>query len=67
MRRKKTTHQYADEKRWVFSFDLQEESEDECLIERGSEFQVTGHRCSEGERWALRADLNAAIIAEGRE
>ena len=29
MRRKKTTDQYAEEKRWVFSFDLKEESEDE--------------------------------------
>ena len=28
MRRKKTTDQYAEEKRWVFNFDLKEESED---------------------------------------
>ena len=33
---------YAEEKRWLFSFDLKEESEDECLTERGSEFQSTG-------------------------
>ena len=26
----------------VFSFDLKEESEDECLRERGREFQSTG-------------------------
>ena len=39
---KKTTDQYADEKRSVFSFDLKEESEDECLTERGIEFQITG-------------------------
>ena len=38
----KTTDQYAEEKRWVFSFDLKEESEDECLTERGREFQSTG-------------------------
>ena len=42
MRRKKTTDQYAEEKRWVFSFDLKEESEDECLTERSREFQITG-------------------------
>ena len=30
------------QKRWVFSFDLKEESEDECLPEGGSEFQSTG-------------------------
>ena len=41
MRRKKTTDQYAEEKRWVFSFDLKEEIEDECLTERGREFQIT--------------------------
>ena len=35
--------QYAEErKRWVFNFDLKEESEDECLTERGKEFQITG-------------------------
>ena len=34
MRRKKTTDQYADEKRWDFSFDLKEGSEDECQRER---------------------------------
>ena len=40
--RKKTTDQYAEEKRWVFSFDLKEPNEDECLTERGREFQITG-------------------------
>jgi len=30
-RRKKMTEQYAEQKRWVFSFDLKEDSEDECL------------------------------------
>ena len=38
----KTTDQYDKEKRWVFSFDLKEESEDECLTEREREFQSTG-------------------------
>ena len=33
---------YVEGKRWVFSFDLKEESEDECLTGRGSEFQSTG-------------------------
>ena len=42
MRRKKRTHQHAEEKRWVFSFVLKEESEDESLKERGNEFQITG-------------------------
>ena len=42
MRRKKTKDQYAEEKRWVFSFDLKEESEDDCLTERRREFQNTG-------------------------
>ena len=40
MRRRKTTDQYAEEKRWVFSFDLKKESENECLAERGREFQM---------------------------
>ena len=37
---KKTTHKYAEEKRWAFSFDLKEKSEDECLKERRREFQT---------------------------
>ena len=41
MRRKKTTNQYAEEKRWVLSFDLKEESEEDCLTEGG---RVPGHR-----------------------
>ena len=32
MRRKKTTDQYTEEKRWVFSVDLKEEREDENII-----------------------------------
>ena len=36
------TDQYAEKNRWVFSFDLKEESEDECLAETGREFQITG-------------------------
>ena len=32
----------SEGKRWVFSFDLKEESEDECQTERGREFQITG-------------------------
>ena len=39
---KKMTDQHAEEKRWVFSFDLKEESEDKCLTEKGREFQSTG-------------------------
>ena len=35
--RKKKTDQYAEEKRWVFCFDLKEESEDECLADRERE------------------------------
>ena len=42
MKRQKTTNQYAEEKRWVSSFDVNEESEEECLTERGIEFQITG-------------------------
>ena len=42
MRRKKATDQYAEEKRWVFSFDFKEEIEDECLREGEREFQTTG-------------------------
>jgi len=34
MKTKKTRDQYAEEKRWVFSFDLKKGSEDECLTER---------------------------------
>ena len=36
------TDQYSEERRWGFSSDLKEESEDKCLTERGREFQVTG-------------------------
>ena len=36
------TDQYGEEKRWGFSFDLKEESKDECQTERGREFQITG-------------------------
>ena len=42
MRRKKMSDQYAEEKRWVFSFNFKEQSEDECLTEREKEFQITG-------------------------
>ena len=38
----KKTNQYAEEMRCVFSFDLKEESEDECLTERGRVFRSTG-------------------------
>ena len=38
----KATDQYAEEKRWVFSFDLKEEREEKCLTERGRDFQITG-------------------------
>ena len=34
--------QQAEEKRWVFTFDLKEESEEECLTGIGTEFQMTG-------------------------
>ena len=37
-----TADQHAEEKRWVFSSDLKEKREDECLTERGREFQITG-------------------------
>ena len=36
------TNQHAEEKRWDYSFDLKEESEEECLTETGREFQITG-------------------------
>ena len=35
-------NQYAEQKRWIFSFDLKEESDVMCLIEKGREFQMTG-------------------------
>ena len=38
----KTTFKYEEEKRWVFSFYWKEESEDECLTERGIDCQSTG-------------------------
>ena len=40
--KKETTSQNAEEKRWVFSFDLKEESEEGCLTEKGRKFQMTG-------------------------
>ena len=42
MRRKKVKNRYAEGKRWVFSSDVKEDSEKECLTERGREFQITG-------------------------
>ena len=41
-RGKKARNQYAEEKRWVFSFDLKEESDMACLTEKEREFQMTG-------------------------
>ena len=41
-RRKKARNQQAEEKRWVFSFDLKEESDVACLTEKEREFQMTG-------------------------
>ena len=40
-KRRKMTYQYSKENRWVLSFDLQEESECACLIERGFRFMAT--------------------------
>ena len=40
--RKKTTNQGAEEKRWVFNFALEEESEVACLTEKRIEFQMIG-------------------------
>ena len=40
--RKRQRSNYAEEKRWVSSFDLKEENKDEWLTERGREFQITG-------------------------
>ena len=42
MRRKKTTYQVAEENICVFSFDLKEVIEDECLTLTRREFQVIG-------------------------
>ena len=42
MRRKKTTDRYAEEKRWFFSSDLKEESEDKCQTEMK---RAPDHRC----------------------
>ena len=39
---KKMTDQSAEEKRWVFSSDLKEGNEDECLAETGREFSLHG-------------------------
>ena len=41
-RRKKARNQKAEEKRWVFSFDLKEESDVACLTEKEREFKMTG-------------------------
>ena len=42
MRRRKTANQKAEEKRWVFSFNLKDESDEAYLTEKGREFQITG-------------------------
>ena len=41
-RRKKVINLWAEEKRWVFSFNLKEECYVACLTEKGREFQMTG-------------------------
>ena len=38
------TDQYAEEKRWVFSFGLKEESERACLTEREKKKKITDYR-----------------------
>ena len=48
---KQMTDQSAEDKRWVFSFDLKEESEDECLTERAREFKITGPMYWKEWRW----------------
>ena len=40
---------------WVFSCDLKEESEAECLAERGEDFQITG---------PILADINRIILLD---
>ena len=35
-------NQYAEEKRWVFRFNLKEENDVACLTEKEREFQMTG-------------------------
>ena len=35
-------NQWAEEKRWIFCFDLKEESDLACLTENEREFQMTG-------------------------
>ena len=42
---RKPENQQAEEKRWVFSFDLKEESDVACLTEKEREFQMTGPIC----------------------
>ena len=49
MRRKITTDQYAEEERWVFSFDLKDESKEECLTGRGRVSQITRSFCRSQE------------------
>ena len=39
-RKRNTKNQYAGKKRWGFSFDLKEESEDACLTQKVREFQI---------------------------
>ena len=41
------TDQYAEEKRWALSFDLKEESEDECLTEREEGSSRAQVQCTE--------------------
>ena len=42
MRRRKTANQKAEEKRWVFSFNLKDESDEAYLTGKGREFRITG-------------------------
>lgn len=45
MRRRKTANQKAQEERWVFSFNLKDESDEAYLTQKGREFRITGPMC----------------------
>ena len=50
---------YAEEKRWVFSFDLKEETEDDCLRQRHTQNVSLLGRCTANcfEQFQLKVDF----------
>ena len=62
--KRKTTNPYAGEKRWVFSFDIKEQCEEECPTETG---RVLDHRSDVFKRSALPRNTEYPRVREESE